>query len=67
MPEYHISKTDKDYNTLEDYNRVLEGPNRRWIMKHLANENKVVITDSQASLSVLKLNDETMLFITQIK
>ena len=65
--KYHISKTDKDDNKDENYNRVLEGPNRRWIMKHLANEHGLTISDVKASSGLLKLNDGSMLFVTLIK
>lgn len=63
MNKYSVEMTDSEYMPI-DGERILTGPSRRHVMKHLASENGVKLTDSQASLSSFSLPNGNTIFVT---
>lgn len=66
MSKYEVEYTNADYISIGE-TRILEGSTRRHIMKHLASENDMKITDFQASLSSMNLPNGNIVFVTKMK
>jgi len=60
---YNAWKTNDNFEPIEGTDRILTGPSKRWIVKHLASEEGV---EYKNDIMMVKCKDDTLWFVSKI-